>query len=90
VDFLAYPRNDFSPAVVEASREAGYRGAFTTVPGGNPPDGDAFRLHRLEVSASDTLTIFALKLRGALDYMWIKETAVPRQIRAWITAKLTS
>lgn len=84
---LAYPAGGCSPAVAEASRNAGYAAAFTTVPGINVPGCDLFRLRRSEVSASDPLLVFALKLRGALDLLAIKESPKFRQLCNAMTAR---
>ena len=85
VTSLAYPAGKCSPPVVEASREAGYTTAFTTTPGINGPGCDVFRLRRSEVSASDPLLVFALKVRGALDLLAIKESPKLRRVCDAIT-----
>lgn len=84
VAFLAYPAGDFSAPVQDAARRAGYAGSFTTIPGSNDPGVDRFALRRVEVSASDPLPVFALKLAGALDVLSFKESAGPRRLRAWL------
>jgi len=85
VTCLAYPAGGCSPAVVAASRCAGYTAAFTTVPGINAPGCDAFRVRRSEVSASDPLLVFALKVRGSLDVLALKESPKFRRICDFIT-----
>ena len=49
--------------------DAGYRGGFTTTIGAIEEDSDPLALPRIPVEASDTPATFALKVRGAYDWM---------------------
>lgn len=72
---LAYPEGDVDPAVEHAATSAGYALGFTTVPGRNAPGDRPTALRRTEVSASDSLLVFRMKLSGALDWLAFKESA---------------
>ena len=89
-ELLAYPGGNFGRDVVDAVRRAGYEGAFTTIAGANRPGCDPLRLRRLEVSASDPLPVFALKVRGALDLLWVKDTALPVAARNWVARRFNA
>jgi peptidoglycan/xylan/chitin deacetylase (PgdA/CDA1 family) len=49
VNWFSYPSGDYDSTVVGAVRAAGYLGATTTVAGWASPQGDRFRLPRLQV-----------------------------------------
>lgn len=59
---ISYPYGRWSPEVVSAVRDAGYRVAFTTAWGDPKPGGDLFTVPRVEVHASDTPRKLRLKL----------------------------
>jgi len=48
-NYLCYPAGKFSPAVIEAARRAGYRGATTTLPGDATPQAP-FELKRIRIN----------------------------------------
>lgn len=77
---LAYPGGDFDAAVQARAGEAGYRLAFTTIPGVNLPGSPPLALRRTEVSASDGAFVFTLKIAGALDWLAFKEAAWMRRL----------
>lgn len=79
VRLFAYPEGDVDDRVETATRAAGYALAFTTVTGAVGADANPLRLRRTEVSASDSRLIFALKMRGALDWTRIKDSAPARR-----------
>lgn len=59
---FSYPYGRWTPAVREATREAGYAVAFTTAWGDPRPGGDIYAVPRVEVHASDTPRKLRLKL----------------------------
>jgi peptidoglycan/xylan/chitin deacetylase (PgdA/CDA1 family) len=58
---LAYPHGRHDDRVVRAAREAGYRLAFTTLPGANGAGSDPYRLRRIGVKAWDSRLSFLWK-----------------------------
>ncbi len=78
VMLFAYPGGDVNERVERAVVDAGYDGAFTTVPGDNAVGVAKSLLRRTEVSASDTSFVFKMKCAGALDWLWFKESAALR------------
>jgi peptidoglycan/xylan/chitin deacetylase (PgdA/CDA1 family) len=58
---LAYPHGRHDDRVVRAAGEAGYRLAFTTLPGRNGVGSDPFRLRRIGVKAWDSRLSFLWK-----------------------------
>lgn len=58
---LAYPHGRHDDRVVRAAGEAGYRLAFTTLPGRNGAGSDPFRLRRIGVKAWDSRLSFLCK-----------------------------
>lgn len=74
VRLLAYPDGSFDARAEAAAVRAGYLASFTTTPGINRPGTPAHALRRTEVSASDSFWLFRLKLLGALDWLWFKES----------------
>jgi peptidoglycan/xylan/chitin deacetylase (PgdA/CDA1 family) len=64
VDF-AYPYGLFDDNAVEAVRAAGYKMAFTTLPGWTARDSDAYRLRRVTILSDDTRASFIRKLAFA-------------------------
>lgn len=73
VRLFAYPLGDFDHRSEAAAAQAGYAASFTTVPGLNRPGIPRHALRRTEVSASDTMFLFRMKVGGALDWLWFKE-----------------
>jgi peptidoglycan/xylan/chitin deacetylase (PgdA/CDA1 family) len=64
---FSYPngeRADFGPAEAEALRAAGFRCAFTQIPGLVGSDDDAFALSRIPVPSSPQLRIFKSRVSG--------------------------
>ena len=64
VDYLAYPYGHLDDRVIEATKKAGYRAAFSTQPGFNRRNVDRFRLRRLDIFGTDSAS--ALKRKIAL------------------------
>jgi peptidoglycan/xylan/chitin deacetylase (PgdA/CDA1 family) len=58
---LAYPHGRQDERVVRAARAAGYRLAFTTLPGANGAGSDPYRLRRIGVKAWDSRLSFLWK-----------------------------
>ena len=78
---IAYPGGDFDAATEQCTEKAGYTLAFSTIPGVNRPRTPLTALRRTEVSASDSLLVFRMKMAGKLDWLWFKESRV---LRRWI------
>ena len=74
VRLLAYPDGSHDARAQAAAARAGYIASFTTTPGLNRADTPPHALRRTEVSASDPFWVFRMKLRGALDWLWFKES----------------
>jgi len=55
VRFLAYPAGKYNPAVVAASRAAGYEAAVTVLHGTRHVPGSAFELRRVRARGADTV-----------------------------------
>lgn len=74
-EWFSYPRGKYSPRHPDLVLEAGYRGAVTVQPGPNRRPYEYFALRRTEISRSDTLEDFKLKLSGGYDFqhsLWQK------------------
>lgn len=54
VPFLAYPFGRHDERVVAASKQAGYAGCFSVIPGFNRPGQDPYRIRRLDITNFDT------------------------------------
>jgi peptidoglycan/xylan/chitin deacetylase (PgdA/CDA1 family) len=68
---FAYPYGNYSDAVVERVRAAGYTAAFSVQPGFNRRDVDPFRIRRLDVFGTDTASALARKVQfGSNDGSW--------------------
>jgi peptidoglycan/xylan/chitin deacetylase (PgdA/CDA1 family) len=68
---FAYPYGLFNDHVVEATRQAGYRVAFTTVSGFGVIDDDLFRVRRITIFGTDNMSTFSRKLfLGRKDVRW--------------------
>jgi peptidoglycan/xylan/chitin deacetylase (PgdA/CDA1 family) len=65
VGHMAYPYGSYDPAVRALAIEAGYRSACSTRSGLSRPDDDLFALHRVTISALDSILDFACRLRTA-------------------------
>jgi peptidoglycan/xylan/chitin deacetylase (PgdA/CDA1 family) len=89
VTALAYPGGNFDGEVEAAVRRAGYLMAFTTIPGKNRANANLTALRRTEVSRSDSRLVFRLKLAGALDWLWFKDTEATRAILRRVNSMLT-
>ncbi len=76
-DYLCWPKGKYNASSVEAAREAGYRGVFTTEPGVVEPGADPMRIKRIVVKdkvrwfktrcmvyTSGALSGFYLKMSG--------------------------
>jgi peptidoglycan/xylan/chitin deacetylase (PgdA/CDA1 family) len=54
VNWLTYPGGSYNPTLTAAARQAGFIGAMTVVAGWATPQGDRFRLPRLQVLSGTT------------------------------------
>jgi peptidoglycan/xylan/chitin deacetylase (PgdA/CDA1 family) len=71
VSTFAYPYGLYDSRVVDATRNAGYRIAFTTVPGFGTIDNDYLRLRRITVLNADSISTFSRKLAlGWYNVSW--------------------
>ena len=87
VAWLAYPHGEFSAAVVEATRRAGYRGAVTTIEALNDGGQDRYALRRIGVHDNMTLPHFIVAVSGLHEFVVGLVAAVrrlaPRALRPW-------
>ncbi len=63
ISFFAYPYGKFNSEIKEIVKEAGYLGAFSTLPGKNGIDEDPFLLRRILIRGYDTKLHFTLNLK---------------------------
>lgn len=73
--WFSYPRGKYNQRISRAVRKAGYRGAVTVRPGLNRVPFQFFDLRRTEISRTDDLTDFGMKISGAFDFahsLWQK------------------
>jgi peptidoglycan/xylan/chitin deacetylase (PgdA/CDA1 family) len=68
VEWFAYPNGDHDAASIELVRQAGYRGAFTTLDGPTAVRGHRFALNRINVHEGATRTVsrFVSRIAGVL------------------------
>ena len=69
-DSFAYPygmRPDHSPQTAAAMRELGYKSVFTAMHGAVDVGADPYSLPRIKVEGGESLAMFKLLCRGALD-----------------------
>lgn len=85
VMIFAYPGGDFDDNVLKKTHQAGYSVAMTTIPGVTSDVSDPYALCRTEVSASDNLFLFRMKMQGTLDWTAIKEALWVRRMIAGMT-----
>lgn len=62
VRYLAYPFGHLDERVEKATRQAGYRAAFSTQPGFNRLDVNRFRIRRMDVYGTDTPSMLLRKI----------------------------
>ena len=71
VTSFAYPYGFHDTRIVNATRKAGYRVAFTAISGFGLVENDVLRARRITIFSSDDLDAFARKLLfGLLDVSW--------------------
>lgn len=73
-NFFAYPYGDkkcFNQKVIETLKKAGYRYAFTILPGYNQQQTNPYVLHRDSLDPGMPFFIFKLWLKGSYD--WLKK-----------------
>jgi len=80
VRWLAYPHGDFSPAVADAVRRAGYHGAVTTVEALAAGRGDAYAVTRIGVHDNMTMAHFIVAVSGLHD-VFVGLVAAARRLR---------
>jgi peptidoglycan/xylan/chitin deacetylase (PgdA/CDA1 family) len=69
VDTLAFPYGDHDGRIVELSRAAGYRFVYTVAPQSIAAGDPAISRGRTSASPADSPRLFALKSRGAFEWM---------------------
>jgi peptidoglycan/xylan/chitin deacetylase (PgdA/CDA1 family) len=69
VDTLAFPYGDHDSRVVEHARATGYRHVYTVAPQSIRPGDQAISRGRTSASPADSPRVFALKARGAFEWM---------------------
>jgi len=71
VTSLAYPYGRLNQQVLETTRAAGYKAAFSTQPGFNRRDVDPFQVRRLDIFGTDTANVLTRKIFfGSNDGSW--------------------
>ncbi len=78
--WFVYPAGDVDARVHQAVKDAGYQIAFTTVPGAVTKAGGALEIPRSEISASDSMYTFRIKMMGLLDWTRAKESPLIRHL----------
>lgn len=73
VSYLAYPYGRYNERVLELTRQAGYRAAFSVQPGFNRPGLDPYKIRRLDIFGTDTPAQLLRKVKlgsndGSLNY----------------------
>ena len=63
IKFFAYPYGKFNSQIRDMVKEAGYLGAFSTLPGKNAKNEDHFLLRRILIRGYDTKPHFILNLK---------------------------
>ena len=63
IKFFAYPYGKFNSQIRDMVKEAGYLGAFSTLPGKNAKNEDPFLLRRILIRGYDTNPHFILNLK---------------------------
>jgi len=63
IKFFAYPYGKFNSQIRDMVKEAGYLGAFSTLPGKNAKNEDPFLLRRILIRGYDTKPHFILNLK---------------------------
>lgn len=63
VPYLAYPYGRHDERVIEATRAAGYRAAFSVQPGFNRPELDLYRIRRIDVFGTDSAARLLRKVK---------------------------
>lgn len=63
VPYIAYPFGHLDERVEAATRQAGYRAAFSTQPGFNRRDVNRYRIRRIDVYGTDTPAMLMRKVR---------------------------
>ncbi|MFT4049148.1 MAG: polysaccharide deacetylase family protein [Solirubrobacterales bacterium] len=64
IDFFCYPAGKYNDTVIAAVKDAGYKGATTTLEGVATPD-KPFELKRIRIDGGDGVDGFASKMRSA-------------------------
>lgn len=85
IPIFAYPGGDFNSEIVTQVGRAGYKIGMTTIPGINRANTNPLLLNRTEVSKSDSLFLFKMKIKGHLDWLAIKESESVRRFMGRLT-----
>lgn len=75
VDVFAYPHGSHNDRVVELTRQAGYRLAFSTVDGFIEPNADLLKIPRVNVFNTDSYSWFARKIAFGVEQVSWKRVA---------------
>lgn len=80
IDTLAFPYGDHDGRVIEQAKAAGYRFVYTVAPQAIAAGSTAISRGRTATDPSDSPSLFALKTRGAFDWMPIA-SGIKRRLR---------
>jgi peptidoglycan/xylan/chitin deacetylase (PgdA/CDA1 family) len=69
---VSYPYGDYDATTVSIAAQAGFLGGCTTRPGRNAPGTPVHELRRTEISGTDTLVQFALKLQTGRNHVFAR------------------
>lgn len=81
IDTLAFPYGDHDVKVVEQARSAGYRFVYTVSPQAIAQGNTVISRGRTSADPTDSPDLFALKVRGAFDWMPIA-SGIKRRLRS--------
>jgi peptidoglycan/xylan/chitin deacetylase (PgdA/CDA1 family) len=86
ITLFSFPYGEFTPALLELCREAGYERVYTSFPGNARCSPPAFAVGRVSAEPSDWPVEFRLKVLGA--YAWLpRAISVKRSIMRFLPAK---
>ncbi|MDD6128914.1 MAG: polysaccharide deacetylase family protein [Veillonellaceae bacterium] len=81
VNFIAYPCGEYNDAIEQATKDAGYRAAFTVNYGLAEPGEDPFILDRVPIFGSNSHTLARFKLRLTLAPLFAPLNKVKMELR---------
>ena len=68
IDFFAYPKGSFNPAVAVAVKNSGYRAAFGTLQRLVDKESDLYGVPRVQIDQTTSFLEFKAKLTRAADW----------------------